>query len=256
MTASPDAAAAQAGHPRPAFALIENHHGAVITVRQPEDPSSVPVTGVLKDAELLLKGGKDSSVDADLVALSVQEDGKGFLTIVRVPTMANVTVMVDAPPSPHDTAANVGTPEHLVIVREMAEIADRQRAIKGEGEGLAERYAELADKLMDYFALAGDTQLPFDGRLAHVRVDTFAQMREKPASEGGGRYTNADVVEALRAIERVGDIKPESVNTNTLGAILREYRDAEKPVPPELDAVVELGERPKIVIGASTRKRR
>jgi hypothetical protein len=196
--------------------------------------------------------------DGVRVALSIRQFGAPFDTVEHITLSDTIVVNRPAPPSPHDEQANAEakTPEHIVWAREMAQIWDAINVHEGEIEGLKTSYAALEKKLMGYYELAGDTSVSFDNRLAYLKVSTYARYKDRPASEGGGKYVNADVVAALRKLGRVGDIKPHSVNANTLAAILREYRDAKKSVPPELDALVELDGNPKVVIGAPGRKRR
>lgn len=230
---SPDAAAAATVDPHPVQAnalMHEKHIGASVEARD--------TAGILKDFAVTDHG----------VSLSIQQEGRPYVSAVTVNPDEPVRVVEEAPPSPYDEHANAEVPEHVVYAREMAQISDELKLRKGEVEGLEDRYKTLSDKLMAYYETVGDRKLPFDGRSANLRIDTFAQYKDKPADEGGGRYTNAEVVEVLRKIGREGDIMPESVLPSVLAAILREYRDSETPVPPELDAVVKLGERYRVTI--------
>lgn len=240
---NPDAAAAADPQHVPLHALTHEHLGALVSFKGS--------TGVLTDLPVPAKVGNE-------FAFSIVEQGRDFHTVLTGSVDATVEIAQDAPPSPYDEQANAEAkmPEHLVWAREMAEISDSIDAHEGEIEGLKKRYAELSRKVMGYCELAGDSQIAFDNRLAYVKPRTFAVYRERPLSEGGGKYTSADVVAALREINRAGDIKPESVNYQTLGAILREYRDADEPVPAPLAKLVELGEEYSIAIGAPGRKRR
>jgi len=241
---TPDAAAAADPQHVPLHALMPAHIGAVITVRG--------ITGTL-DSEAV-----PNHVVPGNYVIALREEGKPFLTSVVGPGEEDVEIVYAAPPSPHDEQANteVQTPRHIVVARELAQISDSITAHEGEIEGLKVCKADLDAEIMQYFELAGDTQLAVDGRKVYLKPRTFPVYRERPADEGGGKYTADDVVAALRAIGRNADIKPPSVNHQTLGAILREYRDAEKPVPEALDAVVELGEELKVAVGAPRRGRR
>jgi hypothetical protein len=241
---TPDAAAAAEPQHVPLHALTHEHVGAVITYQG--------VTGTITDKPI------GSARVAGNRVFPVQQPGKPFLTTLDGPADDLVEIVHAAPPSPYDEEANaeVRTPEHVVAARELAQITDSIAAHEGEIEGLKARKAELDAVLMKYFELAGDTQLAVDGRKVYLKPRTFPVYRERPADEGGGKYTSDDVVAALRTIGRDGDIKPPSINHQILGAILREYRDAEKPVPEALAAVVELGEEIKVAVGAPRRGRR
>jgi hypothetical protein len=240
---TPDAAAAAEPQHVPLHELAHEHVGAVLIYQG--------VTGTLTDLPVPADVGEG-------LAFPLQEPGKPFLTVATGPTDSTVEVVHAAPPSPYDDEANaeVSVPEHIRAGRELAAISDSIKAHKGEIEGLEARAAELDKILKKYFELAGDTKFYVDGRAVYLKPRSFAVYCDRPAEDGGGKYGSADVVAAFREVGRTGDIKPPSVNPQTLGAILREYRDAEKPVPEALARVVKLDEEIKIAVGAPRRARR
>lgn len=241
---TPDEAAAAPPQHVPLHALTHEHVGSVITFKN--------VTGTLDDAPVASK-----LVD-NQATFPVREPGKPFLTMLDGAPGDLVEIVHGPPPSPYDDEGNAEAevPEHIRVGRELAQIADAITAHEGEIEGLKARKAELDAKMMKYFELAGDDALLVDGRRVYLHPRSYAQYREKPESEGGGRYGSADAVAILRKIGRAGNIKPESVLPQTMGAILREYRDDEKPIPPELAEIVELAEEYSVRVGAPRRKRR
>lgn len=240
---TPDAAAAAEPQHVPLRELTHEHVGAVLAYQG--------VTGTLADLPAPATVG-------DGLAFLLQELGKPFLTVATGPADSTAEIIHAAPPSPYDDEANaeVSVPEHIRAARELAAISDSITAHKGEIEGLEARKAELDKVLMKYFELAGDTRVYVDGRPVYQKPRSFPVYCDRPAEEGGGKYSSADVVAALREVGRAGDIKPPSVNPQTLGAILREYRDSEKPVPEALAKVVRLDEEIKIAVGAPRRGRR
>lgn len=137
------------------------------------------------------------------------------------------------------------------LIRELATVTDQLKAREGEVKDLKARKAELSEKLLETFELHGMDSIRVDGRNAYVYTGTFPLYREKPVEEGGGRYTAQDAVEALRAIGRGAQVQPETVNHMTMGAILREYRDQNLPIPEVLAKVVELGEKPEVRVGGA-----
>lgn len=153
-------------------------------------------------------------------------------------------------PSPEPVAEQPAAID-VALIRELATITDQLKAREGEVKDLKARKAELSDQLMASFELHGVGSMQIDGRSAYIHRGTFPQYREKPVEEGGGEYTAQDAVEALRVIGRGAQIQPETVNHQTMGAILREYRDAEQPVPEVLAKVVELGEKPEVRVGGA-----
>jgi hypothetical protein len=232
---SPDAAAAQPESTPTAAEVAAKNIGAYI--------SANGVSGVLADADPHADGS---------VHLAITQDGQPYDTVVVMQADGVISIRDAAPAEPDAVAV----PDYIVAAREMAQISDQLKASKGAVAALEDRYKELSETVMAYYEMIGDTQLRFDGRLAHLRYDTFAKFHDKPVEEGGGKYTHRDVVEVLRAIDKSDSVQPETVHPGTLATILREYRDDDKPVPEALAALVELGERPKVVIGAPARKRR
>jgi hypothetical protein len=140
---------------------------------------------------------------------------------------------------------------NVSLVRELAAVTDMLKAREGEVEDLKRRKAQLSQQLLPAFEMNGVKNMQVDGRKAYVHTTTFPQYLEKPTEEGGGKYTARDVVDALRAIGRDAQIQPETVNHNTLGAILREYRDQDLPLPEALAKLVKLGERPEVRVGGA-----
>jgi hypothetical protein len=138
----------------------------------------------------------------------------------------------------------------VTLIRELATITDQLKAREGEVKDLKERKARLSQELLAPFEMHGVGSMRVDGRNAYVHTSTYPRYHEKPVEEGGGRYTAKDAVKALRAIGRGAQVQPETVSHQTLAAILREYRDAELPVPDALAKVVELGEKPEVRVGA------
>jgi hypothetical protein len=240
---TPDEAAAAQPQHVPLHELSHAHVGAVIAYQN--------VTGTLTEVPVQAEHGNG-------LAFPVQEPGKPFQTVLTGEAADAVEIVHGAPVSPYDDEANAEaeTPEHVLVARELAQIDDAITAHEGGIEGLKARKAELDKKMMKYFELAGDTALLVDGRRVYLKPRSFAQYLEKPEAEGGGRYNSDDAVAVLRRIGRSGNIKPESVLPQTMGSILREYRDDDKPVPAELAAIVELAEEVKVAVGAPRRKRR
>jgi hypothetical protein len=215
---SPDEAAAAEPQRVPLHALTHEHVDAVVTFRG--------TTGVLDQLPV------PATVGDGLLAIAIQQVDVPYATVENARPDETVEIVRDAPPSPYDAEANLAakTPEHLVWARELAQITDSIKVHEGEIAGLKKRADELGKLIMGYFELAGDRKLPFDGRTAYLKPRTFAQYKDRPASEGGGKYANADVVK-----------------------VLRENRDKKKPVPEALAKLVELGEENKVAVGAPSR---
>ncbi|HET9144124.1 hypothetical protein [Actinophytocola sp.] len=158
-----------------------------------------------------------------------------------------------APESTAPTTPQAEQPPTIDVakIRELATVTDQLKAHEGAVADLKARKKQLSEEILEVFELHGLEDMRVDGRKAYIHRPTFPLYKEKPVEEGGGRYTAADAVEALRAIGRGAQVQPETVNYQTMGAILREYRDAEQPVPEALAKVVELGENAEIRVGAA-----
>lgn len=137
------------------------------------------------------------------------------------------------------------------LIRELAVVTDQLKAHEGAVTDLKARKRQLSEEILEIFELHGLEDMRVDGRKAYIHRPTFPQYQDKPVAEGGGKYTAADAVEALKAIGRAAQVQPETVNYQTMGAILREFRDAEQPVPDALAKVVKLGEGAEIRVGGA-----
>jgi hypothetical protein len=160
----------------------------------------------------------------------------------------------EAAAAEHDTVPPVPPAEQpaaidVTLIRELAAVTDQLKAREGEVTDLKARKKQLSDEILEFFELHGLEDMRVDGRKAYVHRPTYPRYRDKPVEDGGGKYTAADAVEALRAIGRGAQVQPETVNYQTMGAILREFRDAGQPVPEALARVVELGEGAEVRVG-------
>lgn len=139
------------------------------------------------------------------------------------------------------------------LARELARVQDAIKAREGEVEDLKKREKELSALLLPQFQRAGSRRTEVDSRTVYIHSATYPNYLEKSPGE---KYTAADAVAVLRAIGRAHQIQPETVNYQTLGGILREYRDRDEDLPAALAEIVELGESPSVRVGAPKVKRR
>jgi hypothetical protein len=157
--------------------------------------------------------------------------------------------MPDAQPEPAPEVAPINTE----LVRELAMVTDQLKAREGEVAELKTRKRQLSEELLGTFELHGVDQLKVDGRLAYVHSPSYPVYLDKPADQGGGRYTAQDAVDVLREIGRGAQVQPETVNHQTMGAILREYRDAKTAIPEALAKIVKLEEKPEVRVRAPSK---
>jgi hypothetical protein len=170
--------------------------------------------------------------------------------MTSTPDEAAASIATDEPapsqPDSPEAPASIDTK----LVRELALVTDQLKAREGEVAELKARKRELSEQLLGTFELHGMDQMRVAGRLAYVHRPSYARYLDKPADQGGGRYTPQDAVAVLRQIGRGAQVQPETVNHQTMGAILREYRDSKQPLPEALARIVELDEKPEVRIGA------
>jgi len=155
---------------------------------------------------------------------------------------------------PSQPQAEQPTTINVALIRELATVTDQLKAHEGAVTDLKARKKQLSDEILEFFELHGLEDMRVDGRKAYIHRPTYPKYLDKPVEEGGGKYTAEDAVAALEAIGRGAQVKPRTVNYQTMGAILREYRDAEQPIPEPLAKVVELGEDAEIRVGGARSK--
>ncbi len=154
----------------------------------------------------------------------------------------------EAPSAPRgDTMAD--------LVRELATVSDQIKAHEGTAKDLKSRRSQIVADLLELWERDDVRSAEVGGRKAFIHPRTFPVLRERPAEQGGGRYTNADVVAVLNRIGRGAAVSPPTVNHQTLGAILREYEESDTGMPPELAEVVELGSVSDIRVGPPRKNR-
>ena len=221
-----------------AIALTDKHIGELIAVGE--------VIGVL----LTLPRRIERPGQEDLVMLTIQQAGQTLATSLTHEASTVVTLL---PHDDEDPADEIPAALDPGKVRELADIEDRLRIAEGSVTELKARREALSKELMGTFEILGYDEVVIDGRKVYLREDTYPNYRER---EDGTKFTAADAVEVLRTIGRGVQVSPETVNYQTMGSILREYRDAEQPVPPELDAVVKLDSKYSIRVGPPRKKRR
>jgi hypothetical protein len=182
----------------------------------------------------------------DMIHLTIRESGKTFNTAFTLYPHDTFRLIAEAP-KPDVVGID---PE---LARELARVQDAIRAREGEVADLKAREKQLSTLLLPQFQRSGSRTTEIDGRSVYIHAATYPKYLEKAPGE---KYTAADAVAALRAIGRAHQIQPETVNYQTLGAILREYRDRDEDLPAVLAGIVELGENPSVRVGAPKVRRR
>lgn len=227
---SPDAAAA-AEHADPRVReLTEAHEGMTIEVLDPEGP---PISGEVAFSEHDIPMGVMNIALRDLDAKS------DFLTHLLVP-LDTPFRMLSGPAEPLIRPVDTG------LVRELTAVCDELKATEGKVKDLKRRKKEISDKLVEDYIANGLKSQNVGGRTSYLHTSTYAEYNERPAEEGGGKYTDADLIPVLHAIGRSELIKPQSVHSQTLASLLREFREAEKPLPKPLAKIVRLTGNPEV----------
>jgi hypothetical protein len=184
-------------------------------------------------------------VKGELIELDRSPNNSKVTAYIRQLAMAFNTAVLSSCTAPRPCKVLTPAPEliepiDLDAIRELASITDRLKALDGEQKDLKARKLVLSDKLVEDFARNTVRTVNVNDRTAYVHTKTFPDYQDRPAEEGGGKYAAEDVIPVLRTLNRAHQITPETVNWMTMGAILREYRDLNEPVPAELARLVVL----------------
>lgn len=174
---------------------------------------------------------RSSSVD-----LLVRIDGNPFDTSLNAPP-STVYELVSAPARPADMVDSALAEE---MGRELDRLGTLIEAREAEIPVLKKRKRELADKLLEHLAAVGEKNLFFDRRRVYIFPELVPEFEQR---DDGRKYTMRDLAPVLRKIGYPGAVKPEEAGYNALLSIFREHAQADKPLPPELAAMV----RPRIV---------
>lgn len=212
--------------------LTDAHEGMLIEVT---DDGLARFTGEYAFSEANIPIGK--------INLAIREPGQVLITHLVVPLDATYKPLSGMPePSirPIDTA----------LIRELTAVSDELKSAEGRVKDLKQRKKELSDALVEGFVANDATSVRVGGRTSYMHTSTYAQYNDRPDEEGGGKYTDADLIPVLQAIGRDDMIKPRSVHSQTLAAFLREFRKAEQPVPDAVAKIVELAGNPEIRVHA------
>lgn len=135
------------------------------------------------------------------------------------------------------------------LVRRYKDLRSAEAASDSERKAMKEEADKLEQQIVDMYADAGVPSLSLDGKTVYLHRSTYAQRLPGLTSE--------DVMEALRKSGH-GDIVKDSVNGQTLNALVRELCDGDEPkgLPEPLAEVLEMGERFAIRITDAGRKGR
>jgi hypothetical protein len=198
----------------------------------PLDPAGLPIAGELAFS--------DSDVSTGLMNVGLRQRGveSGLITHLLLPS-----------DTPYQALSGPAEPPVRPIdfdrVRELAAVSDRLKSAKGQIKDLERHKKSLSDDLVQDFIANGLTKLSVSGRTSYVHTATYAEYNERPDGQGG-KYTDADLIPVLEAMGRDELIKPRSVHSQTLAALLREFRDSGTPVPDALAKIVKLSGNPEI----------
>lgn len=135
------------------------------------------------------------------------------------------------------------------LVRRYKDLRAAEKEADSERAAVKEEADKLEQQIVDMYSDAGVPSLSIDGKTVYLHRSTYAQRLPGLTSE--------DVMAALRASGH-GDIVKDTVNGQTLNALVRELCDGDEPkgLPEPLAEVLEMGERFAIRITDAGRKGR
>lgn len=140
---------------------------------------------------------------------------------------------------------------NIDLMRAFVDLRRRKSAIDAELDEVKRQLDALGQLVVTELATAGVGKVEVDhgGKLATVYASSiaFPKMREG--------VTRDDVVAALKACPETAAMVSDSYNSNTFAAWCRErVGEMKQPLPPAIDAVVELAEKLTAGMNESTRK--
>lgn len=191
-----------------------------------------------------------ASMSGDTVKVAFREENRPFDTVVDIPAGAPCEILDGPEVSLTDV---VDMKDFYAKARELDRVGKQIRANDESTEKLKELKAKLSDELLGIFAQVGESTLPFGDRRAYVHTELVPEFEVKP---DGTKYGLKDLVDVFEALGRDEQVTPKTVNYNTLRGVLREIRDGMIPMPPELNKIVKIGERPEVRVGVGKRTTR
>ncbi len=111
-------------------------------------------------------------------------------------------------------------------------LEDRRAQLEAEVDAIKAESAELEQRLLPDFEQAGMDRVSITGRTVYIERKLWAKARDG---------NKAAVCDALRR-GQLGEYVEETYNTNSLSAYMRELDREGRPLPPVLDAVLEISE--------------
>lgn len=119
-------------------------------------------------------------------------------------------------------------------VREYMRLRNEQRRREAEAGEAKEQADNIEQELLEQFAEDGVQNLTVDGQTVYLQRTVFAMV--------DGAYTREQVIERLRQAD-LGHFVRDGYNHQTLSAWIRELDDSEEPIPPQLEGVINRGEK-------------
>lgn len=236
MAAEYDPAAAPPPPVTKASDLTSAHIGLIVEI--------AGVTGELTGG--VIDNGGTNSIDE----IHIQESDRPFVTRFSVAAGTACKVIDEDLIQLTDV---VDMKDFYEYARELDRVSKTIRANKAENKALEERKRQLSEKLLGTFAQVGQQTLAFDDRRAYVHHEVIPDFEER---DDGTKYGYRDLVPVLKAMGREEQVTEETVNYMTLCGLLREIRDGVIPMPPELAAMVGIGEKAEVRVGVGRKSKR
>jgi len=118
-------------------------------------------------------------------------------------------------------------------VRELIELRERKRAIKGSLDEVDARIKFLTPRILDEFSRSGVQRITVDGRTIYQTAKVWVSRAEGVLPD--------DFHDLLRE-EGLGSLVKEGVNSQTISAWYREQRDLGEPIPDRLAEALKVSE--------------
>lgn len=121
---------------------------------------------------------------------------------------------------------------YILMTKEKRELETRTNALK-------KNLANLQDQVIDYFITEGIQHIATPNGTAYLSVDVFASL----IADEDGEYDSA-----FRAMTEANldYLIKRGVNSKSLAAYVRQQRDMEEPIPPEVTPFIRVTEKHRV----------
>ena len=125
------------------------------------------------------------------------------------------------------------------IVHHYIHMMKQKRELETRVNALKKNLSTLQDKVVDYFITEDIQHVATKDGTAYLAVDVFASLIADPDGEYDSAYKALAEANLDYLIKR-------GVNSQSLAAYVRQQRDVDEPIPPEVVPFIKITEKPRV----------